>query len=382
MKKTNWRLILILVILSLIGIIALATLAELGSPTKIHLIKRLFYKQLALYFVGGLVMLGLVLPNYLLYRKFGWAFYFIVIFMLVGVLVFGTPVRGVRRWLCLGPLFIQPTEFMKLAVVILMARLLMYHKTLYKFKSLLPIFLIAIIPMGLVLLQPDLSSALIILLIPFVMLYCAGAKLKHLVIIVLVFVLILPLGYGFLFREYQKERLQAYLGWQDGEGLRNYQREQSIKAIGAGGFSGSGFGMALFSGPNFVPIRHSDLIFSLICEQGGFLGATLVLLCFVGFIYQCLLIAYNTREPFGRLLVIGLTTFISTSTIVNVGMSMGFLPITGIPLPFISQGGSSLVTNFAAAGIIINVGLRWVPVFAGSEFKPEKVEIGTVVRKT
>ncbi len=222
------------------------------------------------------------------------------------------------------------------------------------------------VPTGLIFVQPDFGSAFLFAPIFLTMLWAAGARTRHVVLLLLLAATALPLGFRFGLKDYQRNRLLSFVRPEKVSKDQRHQQEESVKACGAGGIGGrsdeAGGGYAFH-----IPHRQTDFVFSIVAEELGFLGSTFVLLLFGLFLLQSLLTAHRSREPFGRLSVVGLTTYLAFQVYVNVGMTIGVAPISGLTLPLISYGGSSLLSTFVAIGLILNVGSRWTPSFSSSE---------------
>lgn len=374
MERAKWKIIACVTILCLAGVISLWNVtpsAEFGAELSS---KQFMTKQL-MFLVGGLVaMLGLLLFNYIHLRGIAYIIYAVCVVALLAVTFGGGKVKGASRWFFIGPFSIQPSEFAKIAVVLALARFMMYQRNISTIRGLIGPFVLVIIPMILSMLQPDLGTAIIFFPILLVMIFIAGARITHILAILGLCVLSLPIMYKFVLKDYQKERINSFLSSSQDKTGKNYHREQSIKAIAAGGF----FGGRMLTDPSFVPERHTDFIFTVIGEGGGFIGVIIVLGCFAYLFYQAFNVAYNTREPFGKLIIVGMTTWLTFQTLTNVAMTIGLAPVVGITLPFLSYGGSSILTSFIAIGIILNVAVNWVPTFAGRDFGYERDRISDI----
>jgi len=261
---------------------------------------------------------------------------------------------GARRWFKFGSFSFQPSEFAKLAVLIYAAEFLARKQgKIRNFKEgFLPLILILGIMCALVLKQPDLGNAILIAAIVLIMMFVAGARLYHLGILI---ALSMPaLFYLILSKPYRMQRIIAFLDpWQDSQGV-GFQLSQSQIALGSGGLFGVGLGKSvqkLF----YLPAAHTDFILSIIGEELGLLGTLAVVSLFIIFIWQAARIAKRTEDPFGYYICIGIVTMISLQAVVNIGVSIGALPTKGLPLPFISYGGSALIFNMMAIGLLLNI---------------------------
>jgi rod shape determining protein RodA len=281
----------------------------------------------------------------------------------------------------LGPISIQPSEFMKLFFVLALARFLMWRKVPDRFSRLVAPALIAGVPFALILLQPDLGTALIFPSMFVAMIWVAGAKKRHLFAGFALALVTTPIAYHFAFKEYQKKRFQAFLDPKAMSQDAGFQLLQSQKAIGSGGWLGRGWGESEQEGPEaFIPERHNDFIFSVIGEEWGFLGASGVLALYFMLLMAMVLAAFRSREAFGRLVMTGLAAGFATQIFVNVGMTVGVAPITGITLPFLSYGGSSMIACLLSVGVAWNLTGQGVVTLAGQDFREgtrEVLDLGT-----
>lgn len=330
-------------------------------------VMRIGYQELArfsyLIFLGALLLLVPLLAAKLLNSSFG------------GLTA---PRNGAYRWIHLPGYQLQPSELMKVAFVVALAWYLRYRRNFRKLSGLLVPFAVSAVPLILILLEPDLGTALLLLPVLFVMLFAAGARLHHLTCIALIGTAALPLVWGRI-EPYQRLRVTAVLlqidelrqavidspedytrlasrrqalEWAASSG---YQLVQSKNAIGSGGLLGQGWGQGIYATSSMLPDRHNDFVFAVIAHQWGLLGSLLVLIALAAIAILGVRIASGTTEPFARLLAVGVVTLLTTQALINIGMALGMLPITGMTLPFVSYGGSSLLTNCIAVGLLISV---------------------------
>lgn len=275
-------------------------------------------------------------------------------FLLLVVVLFQPPTRGASRWIRLGPLTFQPSEFFRYALIFFMAFSLSRRKgkiTELKFL-LLPYFLILVIALVLIMKQPHLGAVLLISTVVFAMLYVGGARIRHLLLIVApvilsMFVLVFLLGY-------KKARVNDYLSSLEAPLKGSYQMKQSVLAMGSGEMVGVGLGEGkakLF----FLPEPHTDFIFATTGEELGFMGSTAILVLFFVLAARGMSIARRASDDFGYLLAFGITFSIFAGFLINAGVVVGLLPTTGLPMPFLSYGGSSLIFSALGIGILLNV---------------------------
>jgi rod shape determining protein RodA len=265
---------------------------------------------------------------------------------------------------------VQPAEFTKVLLILAFAEFLNRRKgELDTLSDMLPCFLFMGIPFLLIIFQPDLGTALVYIAITLVMMFAAGANSKVLIQVIIFAVLLIALclylhfqfGMWLPLEDYQLKRLTIFLDpYNDGQGGRGmgWNTIQSLVAIGSGGLTGKG----LFQGTqvqlNFLPEHHTDFIYAVIGEELGFLGAAFVIICYGILLIRAIIIASNSKELFGSLLVLGITAMWLFHVFESIGMSIGLMPITGIPLPFLSYGGSSMLANLIAVGFILSVNVR------------------------
>lgn len=306
-------------------------------------------------------MLVATLPNYQRLCRASYLLYALALVLLV-LVFFTRPINGSHRWIRLGPLSLQPSEFAKVAFVLALARYLMYRDNFRRLSGLWMPLGVALVPMVLVLREPDLGTALVFVPVLFLMLYAAGTRTSHLLIVAVAGIALTPALWSQMSRE-QKSRITA-LFEQAGPGEKptpdGYHLHQAKRLMALGGWTGSYFsGDAVDDLEAFrVPEAHTDSVFSVVAERLGLLGAMSLLALYFLLVWRGLAIADQTREPFGRLVAVGLTSLIAVQALINTGMMIGLLPITGLALPLASYGGSSLLANSLALGILINVAIR------------------------
>lgn len=329
-----------------------------------------YFAKKQLVFVGlGLIAACIVaIPHYRLIMTLTPALVVASFALLVFVLIpfvpesIVTPRNGARRWISLVVTDFQPSELAKIAFVLAMAAHLRYRRNHRRLAGLLPPALITMIPVGLIMLEPDLGTAVIFLPALVAMLIAAGAKLKHLAAILVVLTVTAPAMYPLL-RPHQKQRINAMINQITGDTSEadgiNYQGFKAMTLAGAGGVSGLGGERSrAIVDFNELPEDHNDMIFAVVVNRFGLLGGMSVMGLYLLWIGGALRAAVACKDPFGRLVVVGLTSFVATQAIFNMGIAVGLLPITGMTLPFVSYGGSSLISVFILTGLIFNVAMR------------------------
>jgi rod shape determining protein RodA len=331
-----------------------------------------YIKKQILWLIVGIVMVVMIVRfDYSQLEGYWKYLYGISIATLIIVLIFGQEVRGTTGWIGLGPFpKIQPAEFTKVLLILSFAAYLNKRKDqMNNFKEMLPCFIFMGIPCVLIMMQPDLGTALVYIAVTLVMMFIAGANPKTLGKIILIISLFIALilfshfkfGTWLPLDDYQINRLIVFVDpYSDGQGGRGagWNTIQSLIAIGSGGFTGKG----LFNGSqvqlNFLPEHHTDFIYAVIGEELGFIGAVLVILIYGILLVRAVVISFNASDLYGSYLVIGISAMWMFHVFENIGMSIGIMPITGIPLPFLSYGGSAMLTNMLAVGLILSVNMR------------------------
>lgn len=310
--------------------------------------------------IGLFMMAVCSFINYRIWKKLALLMMVISFVLLVLVLTpLGTEINNARRWIHVAGLSITPAEIAKFSLIIYLAASLEKKKDqllIFK-KGILPYLLLAAAIFTLIYRQPDFSTSLVLVFITMLMIFVAGVRFSHFLLLALTGSAAITgfLGYILLAGQgYKTRRLTAFLDpWSDPSNT-GLQAIQSLLAIGSGGFSGKGIGMSIQKHLH-LPEPHNDFIFSIIAEEWGFLGSVFVLLLFAVFIWRCTVIAMNAPDQFGTLIATGLAGLVGIQAIINVGVATLMLPVTGIPLPFISFGGNSLVILLALTGVVLNI---------------------------
>jgi rod shape determining protein RodA len=352
--KLDWIVIITISLLLIIGLLALYSVSrgEMGDDLSN------FKKQLISAAVGVVVMLSVAFFDYRALSFFSTKLYFLMLLILFLVLFFGTTVRGTTGWIGLGNFHIQPVEFAKLATIIFLASFFSRKKSQLSIVVRITASVVLILlPILLIIKQPDFGSAMVLVASWAVMLSISGINRKNLLILFLIGSAVLGSGW-FLLRPYQKERLVNFVNpYNDPQGS-GYNVIQSMVAVGSGGLLGKGLGHGSQSQLNFLPEKHTDFIFAVIAEEMGFLGAAAVLVLLGILMYRIKETARMAGDNFGYLLAAGVLATFFFQILVNIGMNIGVMPVAGVPLPFLSYGGSSLVATFASMGIVESVYLH------------------------
>lgn len=317
-----------------------------------------YVKQAAFLFVGTILALLIMCIDSRFLVSIAPVLYGGAIAILVAVILFGTAVKGGQRWLPLGPLHLQPSEQTKLIVVYMLAWYLSLVKE--RIRS-LPFFLLTFaivgVPGVLILKQPSLGTALALAPVTFVMLWVAGCKWWHLMAIVIAGAAMAPVAYHKL-EPYQRQRLLSFVNPEADPKGTGWQIRQSKITVGSGGLSGKGFRQGTQTMLNYLPEHHTDFIFSLLAEEHGFIGALIVLGLYLTFLLRGLKLALKASEMSNALLAAGAVTILGFHIFVNVAITLGLMPVTGIPLPFLSYGGNFYMTTMLCVGTLLHVPVR------------------------
>lgn len=349
LKKFDWLVVAAAVSLTSFGLISLYGDGELTN----------FKKQILWLAIGFVLMIAVSLFDYRLLKNYSAPSFLLYIFsaiLLAGVLVFGTSIRGAESWYRIGAITVEPVEFVKVAVILLFAKYFsMRHIEMYRVSNIIASGFYICIPVGLVLLQREVGSVLILFSIWVGIMIIAGIKIKHLVALGVLGCLSFFLAWSLLFQQYQKDRLIAFLNPEADPRGSGYNVLQSVTAVGSGGIWGKGIGRGTQTQLGFLPEPQTDFIYAAIVEEMGFAGAILMLTCFVFLFKRTLKILRSSANNFARLVVAGFLIALISQIFINMGMTLGILPITGIPLPFVSYGGSSLISLYTMLGILQSI---------------------------
>jgi len=397
-SNSNFLIALTVFLLCVAGLMALYSASlHVDAP----FFKNVIGKQLLWMILGIIIMFAVFLLQKKILFDGAFIFYWIGIALVVLPYFFGSSTAGTNRWFVLGPFHFQPSEFMKILVIITVARYLSGSDLIISdFKSLIVPLLLALLPMGIVLKQPDLGTSIIYFMLVFPMLIWAGARIYHLFIIlapvisiitafnfysffiwvlllivvlyfskervwVAIILFVFNLSLGFLtpvlwnrLKPYQQNRIMTLFNVNADPQGSGYQVIQSQVAIGSGGLFGKGIGKGTQTHLKFLPEQHNDFIFSVVGEEYGFAGVTVVLLLFFILITLLISVAYRMRDRFSSLVVIGVMSVLFFHVFINIAMTVGLLPVTGLPLPFLSYGGSFIISCFLMVGLVFNISLE------------------------
>ncbi len=375
LKRVDWMLPLFVVALAAVGWVTMYSAARSSDITY-------FNRQIMYFFIGLAVTLVLVCIDYRFLVSLAPAMYLGGVLLLLAVLAVGTEAKGSERWLVLGPLRLQPSETMKIIMVYSLAWYLSrLGPRIRKLHWFLLTFLLAGLPMALILKQPNLGTAATMAPLLIVMLFVAGCRVWHLAVVILLGLSIVPVMWwqmhnfdpatpaeprGFYeLKHYQKMRVYAFLHPEYDPKGSGWHTMQSKITVGSGGMSGKGYMRGTQTRLNYLPEHHTDFIFSLYAEEQGFVGSVAVIALFLAFLLRGLLFARDCPDMTGTLLAAGIVTVLAFHIFVNIAITIGLMPVTGIPLPFLSFGGSFYITTMAGVGILLNVPARGRGIIAG-----------------
>jgi rod shape determining protein RodA len=355
-QNFDWGLLVLTLLLEGIGLVTLYSAVTAGDQTGQA---TLFTRQILWFSLGLGIMVFSFIFNYKLLEKYAPAIYTGCLLLLIWVLVSGKIGGGAQRWLRLGPLSIQPSEFVKISVVIFLSRYYARYANSdgYTFRELIKPALMVALPFILIVRQPDLGTGILLVMIAGSITLFVKIERRTLLSIILFCTVAGPLVWFFL-KAYQKQRLLTFLNPDRDPLGAGYHIIQSKIAIGSGMLTGKGFLQGTQNALSFLPEQHTDFIFSVLAEEWGFIGAVIVLLCFFMLIVWGLRVAYRCRDPFGTILCVGISCMLFWQVVINIAMVMGLMPVVGVPLPLISYGGSSVVTISLCVGILMNVSMR------------------------
>ncbi|MBI5527799.1 MAG: rod shape-determining protein RodA [Deltaproteobacteria bacterium] len=351
----NWALLGVMLALFGAGIVNLYSATVARESTSQYYLNQLYW--------FGIGLAGVIAVQFFDYRhadRFAYVFYAVCLLGLVLVAVKGKTVFGGRRWLSLGPVSLQPSEFMKLGLIVALAHFFNARQDEgpYGFKQLWVPLLLAAVPAALIIRQPDLGTATILLLVAFSMLLFARMKLSTLLLSVVIGVSTMLVSWQYILKNYQKRRVLAFMD--PGADLlgSGYHANQSMIAVGSGKGLGKGFMASTQSQFSFLPEQHTDFIFSVFSEEWGYAGVLAIMFMFLLLLFLVLECSRTAREKFGVFVPAGVFFMIFWHLVINVGMVSGLMPVVGVTLPFFSSGGSSLIAVMLGIGLALNINMR------------------------
>ncbi len=348
-------LLLITILISLVGLIALYSATQAKGP---EVSRGYILRQAGWFAIGMLILFIIVNISYQRFIDASYPLYAVNLFLLLLILVVGGRRLGAQRWFSIGAFAFQPSEFIKITLILALSNYVgTRRERMSEFRSLAVPILLMTVPFLLVILQPDLGTALILVPIFFTILFVGGADWRHLLAMIAAGLLSLPFLWHLL-HGYQKQRLLVFLNPNIDPLGAGYTIIQSKIAIGSGGLFGKGWLSGTQNQMNFLPERHTDFIFSVVGEEWGFLGSLALVLACLFIVKRAFRTASLTSDLYGTLVASGIAVMLSLQIIINISMTIGLMPVVGIPLPLVSYGGSSLVATCIAIGLLLNVGMR------------------------
>lgn len=355
-QNFDWILLLLLLVVAAISIL---NLYSATYPIRDEGGSQIFVRQIYWFIVGFFVFLLMTTFNYYALERLAYPIYFFSVALLILVLVVGKITAGSQRWLDLGPVSFQPSELAKISILMVFSKFFSekgwYQE--YRLRDLWQPFLLVGIPTALILKEPDLGTALLLIVVSFSIILFVKVNLKSLSILVATSLAVTPFIWSCL-KEYQRMRILTFLRPEMDPLGAGYHINQSKIAIGSGLFWGKGFLKGTQTRLHFLPEQHTDFAFSVLAEEWGFAGSVLLLLLYLLLILWGLNIAKNSKDKFGSLLAVGIVAIVFWQVAINVGMVTGLLPVVGNPLVLFSYGGSSLISTMAALGLLMNISMR------------------------
>ena len=351
----DWLFLAVVLMLASVGIVNLYSAASsfdsTGSPV--------YIKQLYWLGIGLLVMIPVTLIDYHRLAALSTLLYLGMVLSLVAVLFWGKVVGGSQRWLVLGPVVVQPSELARLCVVLILAHYFHRHDQSKprNLRQLIIPFTLVLIPAFLILKQPDLGTALMVIIVGSSVILANGVRWTSLTLAGGGMLAVVPLVWHFM-KDYQKRRIFSFLNPESDPLGASYHLIQSKIAVGSGQFWGKGFMAGTQSQLNFLPEQHTDFAFSVLAEEWGFMGGVVVVTLLAILVYRGLYHSFRAKDRLGQLLVVGALASFFWPAVINLGMVLGLFPVVGIPAPFLSYGGSSLLTTMIALGIVEGVCMR------------------------
>jgi rod shape determining protein RodA len=351
----DWTLVGMVLLIASIGMLNLYSATSDGELSG----SSFFGKQAVWIAIGLAVMITAALIEYRLYSDFAYMIYLITLFLLVVVMAYGYITSGAQRWIKIGSISFQPSEFVKISLILALAKF--FHRPPgregYGLKDLFRPFLLVLVPMALILKQPDLGTAILLLLIFVSVLFFIKIRWTSLLTLAVAGLSILPLAWSFL-KDYQKRRIITFFNPDLDPLGAGYHIIQSKIAVGSGGLFGKGFMKGTQSKLGFIPEQQTDFIFSALAEEWGLIGSLFVLGIYFCLILWGLRIAVHSKDRFGAIVSFGVVAMLFWHIFINMGMVLGIMPVVGIPLPLLSYGGSFFLSTLIGIGLLLNVSMR------------------------
>ncbi len=351
-RRLDWRLVLVLIGIAGVGTAALYSAGGMKPDPWAA-------KHVVRFSIGAAVMLLVALVDLRVWMRLAYPAYILAVLLLVAVDVIGKGAMGAQRWLDIGPVQIQPSELMKIAAILALARYFhgLSREQVGRIVYVIPPVMGIIVPVGLVMVQPDLGTAIVLLSTGAALMFVAGVKLWKFLLAGTLGAASLPVAWK-LMHEYQRNRVRIFLDPDLDPLGAGYHILQSKIAIGSGGILGKGLGVGTQSTLNFLPEKQTDFIFTMWTEETGLRGALILLALYVCVILYAYIVALRARNHFGRLLAMGIGITVFLYVFINTGMVMGLLPVVGVPLPLVSYGGTAMLTVLFACGLLLGINVH------------------------
>jgi rod shape determining protein RodA len=350
LRALNWTLVTLIVCVCVIGFALLYSVAGGSFDPWAE-------RQIVRFGIGMVMLFAIAMVDVRVWYGLAYPIYGVSVMLLVAVQLFGRTGKGAERWIDIGPLQLQPSELMKIALILALSRFL--HGVLLEDVSrptrLVGALVLIFVPAGLVLMQPNLGTATILIVGGAGLIFLAGLSWKIILPVVALGVAAVPIGWEFVLKDYQKQRVQTFLEPDTDPLGAGYNILQSKIALGSGGLFGKGFGEGTQSRLNFLPEKQTDFIFTVLGEEFGLFGLVVLMGLYSGILWQGVTIALDTRSQFGRLVAMGICLNFLLYILINTSMSMGLIPVVGIPLPLVSYGGTALLTVLMGFGLLLSV---------------------------
>ncbi len=356
-SNTDWFLCILVLLLCGIGLLAMSSVSHGSAAKELYLVRQSYWvlAGIATAFVTQFI-------HYRDWAKLGYVMHLLVIVLLALVLLHGTggPGSSAQRWLRTGPFFIQPSEFSKYTLVLALSH---YFREDNRFRQQGWLWmawptLLLVVPVVLIIKQPDLGTALLLLAIFAPIAFMMGIRFRTIIFLLMLTFISLPMAWIYVLKPYQQDRILTFLNPDRDPLGAGYHVIQSKIAIGSGELWGKGFGQGTQGQLNFLPADHTDFIFSVFSEEWGFTGSITVLVLFLVLTLWALGGVYKTRNRVSMIQNVGVVSIITSHVLINIGMTLGLMPVVGVPLPFLSYGGSSMVSTMFGIGLLLNIRMR------------------------
>jgi rod shape determining protein RodA len=351
----DWTLIALVLLVASVGMLNLYSTTSQGDLSGTSF----FTKQILWMLIGLAVMITVAFIEYRFYSDVAYMVYFVTLFLLLTVMAYGYITSGAQRWIRIGSVSFQPSEFVKISFILALGKFFQRPpgREGYALKDLTHPFILVLVPMGLILKQPDLGTAILLLLIFVSVLFFVKIRWTSLLTLAIAGLAVLPLLWTFL-KEYQKKRILTFFNPDMDPLGAGYHIIQSKIAVGSGGFFGKGLGMGTQCKLGFLPEQQTDFIFSALAEEWGLMGSLIVLALYFSLIFWGLRIAVQSKDRFGAVVSFGVVAMLFWHVFINMGMVLGVMPVVGIPLPLLSYGGSFFLSSLIGVGLLLNVSMR------------------------